>query len=111
MKSAGAQTLSPFTEQVCAVVQAIPQGRVLTYGLVARRAGNPRAARQVARILHSLSRARKLPWHRVINQRGRISLPPERGGLKQLRALAAEGLRPDRKGTFALEECLWRGAD
>ncbi|GGM25663.1 methylated-DNA--[protein]-cysteine S-methyltransferase [Paraliobacillus quinghaiensis] len=60
------------------IVQKIPAGKVMTYGQIAREAGNPRAARQVARLLHSLSDKYKLPWHRVINSKGEISLSGER---------------------------------
>ncbi|WP_186579243.1 MGMT family protein [Aquibacillus kalidii] len=66
-----------FTENVLSVVKAIPFGKVMTYGQVATLAGNPRAARQVARILHSMSEKYSLPWYRVINRLGEISLSGE----------------------------------
>lgn len=46
----------------------------MTYGQVAAAAGSPRGARQVVRILHSMSEKYQLPWHRVINIKGEISL-------------------------------------
>ena len=67
-----------FTKTFIDIVQNIPSGKVMTYGQIAREAGNTRAARQVARLLHSLSRKHKLPWHRVINSKGEISLSGER---------------------------------
>ena len=81
-------TLHVFTERVIDVIQAIPEGKVLTYGLVAAMAGNPGGARQVSRILHSSSRKYGLPWHRVINAKGCISLPA--GGAEIQRALLEE---------------------
>ena len=63
-----------FTEKVIEVIQMIPAGRVMTYGQIASVAGNRRAARQVVRILHSMSRKYQLPWHRVVNSKGQISL-------------------------------------
>ena len=42
-----------FTEHVIKIIQAIPDGRVMTYGQIAKVAGKPRAARQVSWILHS----------------------------------------------------------
>lgn len=51
----------------------------MTYGQIAFIAGNPHGARQVSRILHSLSQKEKLPWHRVINAQGKISLGGEMG--------------------------------
>ena len=62
-----------FTNDAIAVMQSIPRGKVLTYGQVAALAGNPRGARQVARLLHSLSDAETLPWHRVVSAGGMIS--------------------------------------
>jgi len=83
--------MQPFTERVVDIIKSIPPGRVMTYGLVAALAGNPRGARQVARILHSMSRKHGLPWHRVINSRGGIS---PRGGEEYLqhKLLEKEGI-------------------
>lgn len=66
--------MTPFTERVIHIIQSIPEGKVMTYGGVARAAGSPRGARQVVRILHSMSKKYKLPWHRVINAKGMIAL-------------------------------------
>ncbi len=49
----------------------------MTYGQIAAQAGNPRGARQVARILYSMSQKYNLPWHRVVNAKGCISLKNE----------------------------------
>lgn len=48
--------MTPFTERVIHIIQSIPEGKVMTYGGVARAAGSPRGARQVVRILHSMSK-------------------------------------------------------
>ena len=88
----------PFTQEVVGIIRSIPAGRVMTYGQVARLAGNPRAARQVARILNSLSRTEHLPWHRVLNAKGEISLD----GDEQQLALEAEGIIFDRPGKLSL---------
>jgi methylated-DNA-protein-cysteine methyltransferase-like protein len=90
--------MNPFTLKVVQIIRSIPSGRVMTYGQVARLAGNPRAARQVARILHSLSRTEQLPWHRVLNAKGEISLE----GDEQQLALEAEGVVFDRAGKLSL---------
>ena len=63
-----------FTQNVIHIIQSIPKGKVLTYGLIARLAGNPRAARQVSWILHSSSKKYHLPWHRVISSNGFLSM-------------------------------------
>ena len=62
-----------FTERVIRIIQGIPAGQVMTYGQVAAAAGSPRGARQVVRVLHSMSEKYELPWHRIINVQGEIS--------------------------------------
>ncbi len=57
------------------VVARIPSGRVATYGDVASRAGLPGAARRVGRALKNLPADTRIPWHRVVNAQGRLSLP------------------------------------
>ncbi|SHJ60122.1 methylated-DNA-protein-cysteine methyltransferase related protein [Dethiosulfatibacter aminovorans DSM 17477] len=84
--------MTPFTEDVIEIIKSIPPGKVMTYGQVAEWAGNPRGARQVVRILHSKSRSHDLPWHRVINSKGEISLPADKGGLLQRHLLEEEGV-------------------
>ena len=99
-----------FERRVMAVIRAIPRGKVATYGQVAALAGNHRAARQVARVLHSSSEKQGLPWHRVINSRGGISLRRGRGFEEQRRRLAREGVRTGRTGLVDLVACLWEPA-
>ena len=82
---------SEFTKDVIQIIKSVPSGKVLTYGLVAKIAGNPRGARQVSRILHSLTRKFDLPWHRIINSKGVISLKFE-GGDQQRILLEQEGV-------------------
>ena len=73
-----------FTESVCSLLSEVPSGRVVTYGSLAAAAGAPRGARQVVRILHTQSRARNLPWHRVVAAGGRIALTdPMAAGLQR----------------------------
>ena len=62
------------SRKIIRVIRNIPEGKVLSYGEVARRAGLTKGARMVSRILHSCSRKHNLPWHRVVNSRGKISL-------------------------------------
>lgn len=91
-----------FSERVKKLIKQIPHGKVATYGQITAYAGNPRAARQVAWILHSSSRKYNLPWHRVINSRGYISLPPHRGYKIQKRLLEQEGIIFQKDGTIDL---------
>ncbi len=63
-------------DRIYSAVQAIPRGRVATYGQVAEMAGLPRRWRLVGRALKGLPVDSAIPWHRVVNAQGRIS---ERG--------------------------------
>ena len=96
-----------FSERVKRLIAEIPRGRVATYGQIAACAGNHRASRQVAWLLHSSSRKDNLPWHRVINSRGGISLPAGGGFEEQKMLLESEGIALDRKGRVSLSRYLW----
>ena len=85
--------MEPFTEKVVEIIKSIPEGKVMTYGQVAAMAGNPRGARQVVRVLHSLSEKYKLPWHRVINSKGEISIKDFEGHNLQKVYLESEGVQ------------------
>jgi methylated-DNA-protein-cysteine methyltransferase related protein len=78
--------------RIVTLIRRIPRGKVASYGQIAAMAGDPRGARRVARLLHSSSRKRRLPWHRVINSRGGVSLPPGGGYELQRSLLEAEGV-------------------
>lgn len=99
--------IHPFTENILGVIQSIPEGRVLSYGRVAALAGNPRGARQVSRILHSMSQKHDLPWHRVVNASGRISLPRGRGYELQKALLESEGVYFSPSHRIDLSAYLW----
>lgn len=98
--------MQEFTQQVIDAIRAIPPGKVATYGSIALRAGNPKGARQVARILHSLSGKENLPWHRVVNSKRMISLPEGYGYEEQRMLLEAEGINFTRQGSIP-SDCLW----
>lgn len=91
-----------------ATVRRIPRGRVATYGQVASLTGGLVSARQVGYALHALPASTTVPWHRVVNREGRISLPPEGGGIEQQIRLAKEGVRPGQGGRISLTRHLWR---
>lgn len=78
--------------RILAAVHAIPRGDTASYGEIARRAGLPRRARLVARVL-SHNRDPELPWHRVVRADGRIAFPVDSGGFhEQVRRLIDEGV-------------------
>ena len=65
--------MSSYTK-IYAVVRRIPAGKVATYGQVAELAGLRNHARLVGYALHALAEGSALPWHRVLNAQGRISI-------------------------------------
>ncbi len=75
----------------------------MTYGQIARAAGSPRAARQVVRILHSMSRKHSLPWHRVLNAKGRIAIKDSETWMEQKLRLEDEGIAVSTTGHVNLE--------
>ena len=85
-----------FTEKALTIIKQIPPGKIMTYGQVAAVAGSPRAARQVTRILHSMSAKHSLPWHRIVNAQGRIVLRDEEARFFQRKSLQAEGVEVDK---------------
>ena len=101
-------TTNSFSERVKKLIKAIPPGKVATYGQIAMMAGNPRGVRGVVWILHSSSKKAGLPWHRVINRRGKISLPSGDGCEEQKSRLEAEGIKFDSAGRIDLDRFLWR---
>jgi len=96
-----------FQERVIDIIKNIPRGKVVTYGRIAAAAGNPRGARQVAYILHSCSRKENLPWHRVINSKGAISLKPGNGYELQKKMLEEEGIELSEEGLINFSKFLW----
>jgi methylated-DNA-protein-cysteine methyltransferase-like protein len=98
--------MDSFTERVVYVIKHVPKGQVLTYGKVSAVAGNPRGARQVVRILHTMTGKHDLPWHRILNSKGMISLRGE-GGKQQRDLLESEGVVFDEHGVVDLRRYLW----
>lgn len=97
-------------ERIYEVVKRIPEGRVATYGQVAKLAGMPNGARQVGYALAALDVTRQVPWQRVVNARGEISRRADPAGHEDLqrRLLQAEGIDFDTDGRIALERFRWR---
>lgn len=66
--------MNPNYVRILAVVKLIPPGKVASYGQIADLAGLPKRARLVSKALQQTNGA-KIPWHRVLNSQGRISIP------------------------------------
>ena len=96
-----------FPSRVVAVLRRIPRGKVVTYGQVAAMAGSPGASRMVVRVLRAQSESLGLPWQRVINSSGGISLVGEDADI-QRQLLKQEGIRFDEHGRVPLAVYQWR---
>jgi methylated-DNA-protein-cysteine methyltransferase-like protein len=85
--------IPPEHAAIMRTIAAIPRGRVASYGEIAMRAGVPRRARLVGRVLGEAGPAAKLPWQRVLRSDGRIAFPPGSRGFREQRArLLEEGV-------------------
>jgi methylated-DNA-protein-cysteine methyltransferase-like protein len=106
-------------ERIRAMVRSIPPGCVASYGQIGRLVGLPRGARLVGRVMATLPEGTDVPWHRVVNAAGRISLPAGSEGHRRQRdrlrdegvtvvrgriSMARFGWQPD------LDELIWKAA-
>jgi methylated-DNA-protein-cysteine methyltransferase-like protein len=105
-----------FYEQVYAVVRCVPRGKVTTYGRVAEMLGRPRAARAVGYALNGLKDKKgqteyeDVPWQRVINSQGRISIVNrEHSAEQQADILRSEGVGVSSDLRIDLDRYLWSG--
>lgn len=105
-----------FYQQVYAVVRRIPRGRVTSYGRIAQMLGHAEAARAVGYALNALGYKRPdspfndVPWQRVVNSQGRISIPNTNGAAdRQAELLRAEGVAVGEDLRIDLDVYLWEG--
>jgi len=94
---------NPFFKQVYSVVEQIPQGKVLSYGQIARVLGRPRAAREVGRAMRFCPN--ELPWHRVVMADGTVT-----GGMSadiRRAFLESEGVAFLSDGRVDMKLCGW----
>ena len=109
--------------RIYAVIARVPRGRVATYGQIAGEAGLPGHARMVGYALSALPEGSRVPWHRIVNAAGRISLRSggaDGSGLGsgsdrpmdkiQRFLLEKEGVRFGDSGAILLRKFRWRPA-
>ena len=97
-----------FSVNVIKLILKIPRGKVATYGLIAKLAGKPQGSRGVSWLLHSSTKKYGLPWFRVINSQGKISMPEgSRGHARQKKFLENEGVVFE-NGRVDLKKFLWK---
>jgi methylated-DNA-protein-cysteine methyltransferase-like protein len=82
-----------FEDIIYSAISQVPYGHTVSYGALARLAGFQNHARHVGRLLKNLPKDTKLPWHRVVNSQGKISLPEGSESYTEQRArLLSEGV-------------------
>ena len=97
-----------FKDKIYRLVARIPQGKIATYGQLARLAGGPTRAREVGYAMAALRPGTRLPWHRVINSKGEVSRRRRPGAeLTQRMLLVKEGLVFNPRGRVSLERYQW----
>lgn len=104
------QASREMAEMILAVISQIPYGRVATYGQIAKLAGLAKHARLVGKVLSQLDEGTDLPWYRVINAQGKLSLNKldiEGQNIQQLR-LSQEGIFVN-QGRVNLKQYQWDG--
>ncbi|EGU45697.1 methylated-DNA--protein-cysteine methyltransferase-related protein [Vibrio ichthyoenteri ATCC 700023] len=99
--------MDQFLAQIFAVIHQIPHGKITSYGEIAKLAGYPGYARHVGKALSHLPEGSKLPWHRVLNSQGKISL---KGNdlQRQQEKLEQEGIEVSESGRVSLKKYQWQ---
>jgi methylated-DNA-protein-cysteine methyltransferase-like protein len=99
---------STFSQRVWEIATSIPEGRVITYGGIAKAAGaGPMASRSISSILSKGPNQKAIPWHRIVYAGGKVWLNSQYE--KKRRALyKREGIKVNIKGFIEdFEEILW----
>ena len=110
MRQPAAPPSANRNQRVWQVVAQIPRGCVMTYAQVARAAAvpGPSGPRQVGYALAALAAGSTVPWQRVVNAAGRISVRDTEGGHTQRSLLEEEGVEFDLNGKLDLARFGWQ---
>jgi methylated-DNA-protein-cysteine methyltransferase-like protein len=98
--------MTEYTCKIIEIIQAIPKGKVTCYRDIAAKAGLPNGARQVVRVLHSLSEKHNLPWYRILRADGSIALEGE-GAKLQAELLRKEGIEVSKEYRVDFHKYGW----
>lgn len=93
-------------ERIYMVIRQVPEGKVTTYGQISKIVGTV-SARQVGYALAAVREGMNVPWQRVVNSQGKVSLP----GSEQQRLLEAEGIEFSAQSRIDLKRFGWSGPD
>jgi len=99
-------SMEEFSQAVYQIVAAIPKGKVASYGQVAKLAGYPNHSRHVGKLMGRLPKGSKIPWFRVLNSQGKISLAPGPAYQRQHELLLSEGV--EFVGERVAKGCRWQ---
>ncbi|MFC1234183.1 MGMT family protein [Vibrio sp. F74] len=99
--------MDQFLAQIFVVIHQIPSGKVSTYGEIAKMAGYPGYARHVGKALSNLPKGSTLPWFRVINSAGKISLKGD-SFARQKEHLEKDGVQVSELGRVSLKTYKWQ---
>jgi methylated-DNA-protein-cysteine methyltransferase-like protein len=92
------------------VVRQVPRGRVASYGQIAEIVGAGSDARMVGYAMHATPEGSDVPWQRIVNREGKISIPGQGGAIQRMR-LEAEGIAFDARGRIDMKRFGWEGPD
>ncbi len=96
-------------KEIYKIVQKIPKGKIATYGQIAKLMGYSKHARHIGFALSKLDNNSKVPWHRVINSKGKISPRGIKGCDDYQRILLEEeGIIFNKQGIISLKKFQWR---
>lgn len=103
------QDTNELHRQILEVIALIPYGKVATYGQIAKLAGLPKHARLVGYVLKHLDKSCEIPWYRVINSQGKISVTRinQQGENVQQSLLEQEGIYL-LNGKVSLKKFVWQ---
>ena len=89
--------MQEFTQNIYTLLSLLGEGEITTYGKLAKQAGFPYHSRHVGKVLSKLPKDTRLPWHRVVNAQGKISLSGS-SFIRQKMLLAQEGIEISEEG-------------
>ncbi len=90
--------MQSFSHRVCDLALSIPEGRVVTYGTLAKAAGGGRqSARSISSILSKYPNQGAVPWHRIVYANGKVYLSAH-SEVSRRALYAREGIRVDARG-------------
>ena len=101
-----------FFERVYEIVRKIPDGRVCSYGPIARYLGSPQSARMVGWAMNASHIKEDVPAHRVVNRLGLLTGKQHFEGTNLMQQLLeSEGIEVKENKILNFDQCLWNPAD